>query len=148
MKCLTKALKIVTELVKGIKSSLSEKNRKEGVRVYALTTECCDRSKSLHRMDEIFSYCVSNGTVKFKMQETSQRMSIMDTSDLEKLESNSMTVGMFCIAITREEIRVSAASRMDLFVIIFIGRKHLYIVIGGSVLGVAGIPILPLAIMQ
>ena len=59
-----------------------------------------------------------------------------------------MMVGLFCIAITRGEFRVSAASEMDLFVIIFIAGKQLDIVIGSSVLGVAGIPILPLAIMQ
>ena len=59
-----------------------------------------------------------------------------------------MMVGLCCIAITRGEFRVSAPSGMDLFVIIFIARKQLDIVIGRSVLGVAGIPILPLAIMQ
>ena len=35
------------------------------------------KSKSLHRMGKIFSYYVSNGTVKIKMQETSQPLSIM-----------------------------------------------------------------------
>ena len=59
-----------------------------------------------------------------------------------------MIVGLFCIAITRGEFRVSAASGSDLFIIIFIGRKQLVIVIGSSVLGVAGIPILPMAIIQ
>ena len=59
-----------------------------------------------------------------------------------------MMVGLFCIAITRGEFRVSAASGMDLFVLIFIGRKQLDIVIGSSVSGVVGIPIQPLAIMQ
>ena len=59
-----------------------------------------------------------------------------------------MMVGLFCIAITRGEFSFSAASGMDLFVLIFIGRKQLDIVIGSSVLGVAGIPIQPLAIMQ
>ena len=43
------------------------------------------KSKSLHRMGKIFSYYVSNGTVKIKIQETSQPLSIMHTSDLEKL---------------------------------------------------------------
>ena len=42
-------------------------------------------SKSLYRMGKIFSYYVSNGTVKIKIQETSQPLSIMHTSDLEKL---------------------------------------------------------------
>ena len=46
------------------------------------------KSKSLHRMGKIFSYYVSNGTVKIKIQETSQPLSIMHTSDLEKLSSN------------------------------------------------------------
>ena len=59
-----------------------------------------------------------------------------------------MTAGRFCIAITRGEFMVSAASEMDLFLIIFIGKKQLDIVIGSSVLGVAGIPILPLTIIQ
>ena len=59
-----------------------------------------------------------------------------------------MMVGLFCIAITRGEFKVSAVSGMELFLIIFIGRKKLEIVIERSVLGVAGIPILPLAIMQ
>ena len=59
-----------------------------------------------------------------------------------------MMVGLFCIAMTRGEFMVSAASGMDLFVMIFIGRKQLDIVIGSSVLGVAGIPILSLAIIQ
>ena len=57
-------------------------------------------------------------------------------------------VWLFCIAITSGEFRVSAASGMDLFMIVFIGRKQLDIVIGSSVLGVVGIPILPLAIMM
>ena len=57
-------------------------------------------------------------------------------------------VGLFCIAITRGKFRFSAASGMDLFVLTFIGRKQLDIVIGSSVSGVAGIPIQPLAIMQ
>ena len=35
------------------------------------------KRKSLHRMGKIFSYYVSNGTVKIKMQETSQPLSIM-----------------------------------------------------------------------
>ena len=43
------------------------------------------KSKSLYRMGKIFSYYVSNGTVKVKIQETSQPLSIMHTSDLEKL---------------------------------------------------------------
>ena len=55
---------------------------------------------------------------------------------------------MFSIAITREEFRVSTAFGMDVFVIIFIGRKQLDIAIGSSVLWVADIPILPLVIMQ
>ena len=59
-----------------------------------------------------------------------------------------MTAGLFCIAITRGEFRVSAASGMDLFLIISIGKKQLDIVIGSSVLGVVGIPVLPLVIMQ
>ena len=60
------------------------------------------KSKSLHRMGKIFSYYVSNGTVKIRIQETSQPLSIMHTSDLKKLfpdvESNNMMVGLFCIA--------------------------------------------------
>ena len=43
------------------------------------------KSKSLHRMGKIFSCYVSNGTVKIKIHETSQSLSIMHTSDLEKL---------------------------------------------------------------
>ena len=43
------------------------------------------KSKFLHRMDKIFSYYVSNDTVKTKIQETSQALSIIHTSDLEKL---------------------------------------------------------------
>ena len=43
------------------------------------------KSISLHRMGKIFSYYVSNGTVKIKIQETSQPLSIMHISDLEKL---------------------------------------------------------------
>ena len=57
-----------------------------------------------------------------------------------------MMVGQFCIAITRGELMVSAASGMDLFVIIFIARKQLDIAIGSSVLELAGILIRPLAI--
>ena len=55
-----------------------------------------------------------------------------------------MMVGLFRIAITKGEFKVSAPSGMDLFVIIFIGRKQLDVAIGSSVLVVAGIPILPL----
>ena len=58
-----------------------------------------------------------------------------------------MMVGLFCIAITRGEFKVSATSGMDLFVMIFICRRQLDIVIGSSVLGVAGTSILPLAVM-
>ena len=47
-----------------------------------------------------------------------------------------MTAGLFYIAITRGEFRVSAASGMDLFLIISFGKKQLDIVIGSSVLGV------------
>ena len=36
-------------------------------------------------MGKIFSYYVSNGTVKIKIHETSQSKSIMHTSDLEKI---------------------------------------------------------------
>ena len=39
-------------------------------------------------MGKIFLYYVSNGTVKIKMQEASQPLSIMYTSDLEKLFSD------------------------------------------------------------
>ena len=105
-------------------------------------------------MGKIFSYCVSNGTVKMKLKETSQPLSTIHTSDLEKLfpdvepEFNSMKVVRFCIAITRGEFRVYAASGMDLFVIIFIDRKQLDIFMESSVLGVAGILILPLAIIR
>ena len=62
-----------------------------------------------------------------------------------------MMVGLFNIAINRGEFRVYAAYQGILgylFVIIIIGRKELDIVIGSSVLGVAGISILPLAIIQ
>ena len=59
-----------------------------------------------------------------------------------------MTAGLFYIVITKRKFRVSAASGMDLFLIISFGKKQLDIVIGSSVLGVAGIPILPLAIIQ
>ena len=113
------------------------------------------KSKSLHRMGKIFSYYVSNGTVKIKIQETSKPLSIMHISDLDKLFPNvdlSPTVWVQqydnSIAIARGEFRVYAASGMDLFLIISIGMKQLDIVIGSSVLGVAGTPILPLAITQ
>ena len=43
------------------------------------------KSKSLHGMGKIFSYYVSNGTVKIKIQETSQPLSIMYISDQDKL---------------------------------------------------------------
>ena len=105
-------------------------------------------------MGKIFSYCVSNGTVKMKLKETSQPLSTMHTSDLEKLfpdvepDFNSMKVVRFCIAIIKGEFRVCAASGIDLFVIIFIYRKQLDIVMESSVLGVAGILILPLAIIR
>ena len=59
-----------------------------------------------------------------------------------------MMVRMFCIAVTRRESRISAASGMDLSMIIFIASKQLDIAIGSSVLGVVGIPILPLAVFQ
>ena len=59
-----------------------------------------------------------------------------------------MTAGLFCIAITRGEFRVSAASGIDLVLIISIGKKQLDIVIGSSVLEVVGIPIPPLVIIQ
>ena len=36
-------------------------------------------------MGKIFSYYVSNGTVKIKIQETSKPLSIMHISDLDKL---------------------------------------------------------------
>ena len=43
------------------------------------------KSKPLHKMGKIFSYYVSNGTVKIKIQETSQPLTIIHTSDLQKL---------------------------------------------------------------
>ena len=43
------------------------------------------KSKSLHRMGKTFLYYVSNATVKIKIQEMSQALSLMYTSDLEKL---------------------------------------------------------------
>ena len=43
------------------------------------------KSKSLHSIAKIFSYYVSNGTVKIKIQKTSQPLSIMHISDLDKL---------------------------------------------------------------
>ena len=43
------------------------------------------KSKSLHRMGKIFSYYMSNDTVEIKIQETSQPLSIMHISDLDKL---------------------------------------------------------------
>ena len=49
---------------------------------------------------------------------------------------------------TRGKFGVFVASEMDLFLIISIGIKRLDTVIGSSVLGVAGIPILSLAIIQ
>ena len=42
------------------------------------------KSDFLHKMGKTFSYYVSNGTVKIKIQETSQPPSIMHTSDLGK----------------------------------------------------------------
>ena len=59
-----------------------------------------------------------------------------------------MTAGLFCIAITRGKFRVTAASGMDLFLIICIRKKQLDIVIRSSVLGVVGILILSVAIIQ
>ena len=41
------------------------------------------KSKSLHRMVKIFLYYVSNGNMKIEIQQTSQPLSIMHTSDLE-----------------------------------------------------------------
>ena len=71
-------------------------------------------------MSKIFSYYVSNGTVKIKIQETSQSLSIMHISVLDKLFADvdlSPTVRFQqydnSIAITRGEVRVSAASGMD-----------------------------------
>ena len=43
------------------------------------------KSKPLHKMGKIFSYYVSNGTVKIKIQETSQPLTMMHTGDLQKL---------------------------------------------------------------
>ena len=43
------------------------------------------KSKSLHSMGKIYSYYVSNGTVKIKIQETSKPLSIMHISHLDKL---------------------------------------------------------------
>ena len=40
---------------------------------------------TLHSMGKIYSYYVSNGTVKIKIQETSKPLSIMHISDLDKL---------------------------------------------------------------
>ena len=42
------------------------------------------KSKSLHSMGKTFSYNVSNGTLKIKIQETSNPLSIMYISDLDK----------------------------------------------------------------
>ena len=86
------------------------------------------KSKSLHRMGKIFSYYVSNGTVKIKIQETSKSLSV------RQYESNSMT-----------KVLLSPEGN---FLIISIGMKQLDIVIGNSVLGVVNIPILNLAIIQ
>ena len=55
---------------------------------------------------------------------------------------------MFHVSLVKSAFRVFAMSGMDLFVIIFIGKKQLDFVIGSSVLGVVGILILPLAILQ
>ena len=43
------------------------------------------KSKLLHRMGKIFSYYAFNATVKIKIQETSQPLSIMHSSGLDKL---------------------------------------------------------------
>ena len=43
------------------------------------------KNKSLHRMGKIFSYYVSNSTVKIKIEETSQPLSIIHISDPDKL---------------------------------------------------------------
>ena len=43
------------------------------------------KSISIHSMGKIFSYYVSNVTVKIKIEETSKPLSIMHISDLEKL---------------------------------------------------------------
>ena len=97
---------------------------------------------------------MSNGTIKIKIQETSQFLSIMRTSDLEKLFPDVdlspavWWLALFCIAITRGGCRVSVASEMDFFMTTFISRQQLDIVTGSSVLGVAGVLFLPLAIMH
>ena len=79
----------------------------------------------------------------------------MHISDLDKLFpdvdlSPTVRVRQYDnrIAFTRGEFRFSAVSGMDLLLIISIALKQLDIVIGSSVLGLAGIPILPLAIIQ
>ena len=43
------------------------------------------KSISIHSMGKIFSYYVSNVTVKIKIEETSKPLSIMHISDLDKL---------------------------------------------------------------
>ena len=50
-------------------------------RIYGLTAENCGRKVNLYIewVAKIPSYYVSNGIVKFKMQETSQPLSIMHT---------------------------------------------------------------------
>ena len=118
-------------------------------------TALWSKSKSVHSLCKIFSYYVSNGTVKIEIQETSKSLSIMDISDLDKLFPDvdlSPTVWDQqydkSIAITRGECKVSAASGMDLYLIISIGMKQLDIAIGSTLLGVAGIPIVPLVIIQ
>ena len=69
----------------------------------------------------------------------------MHISDLDKVWVQQYDNS---IAIARGEFMVSAASGMDLFLTISIGKKQGDIVIGSSVLGIAGILILPLAIKK
>ena len=86
------------------------------------------KSKSLHSMGKIYSYYVSNGTIKIKIQETSKPLSIMHISDLDKRFpdvdlSPTVWVQQYdnSFAITRGEFKFSTVSGMNLFLIISIG---------------------------
>ena len=56
-----------------------------------------------------------------------------------------MMVGTVSNCHHQKEIKVSAVSGMDFLMITFIGRQQLDFVTGSSVLGVTGVPILPVS---
>ena len=184
LKCLTKTLKIATNLVKGVKPLLSfargrcqSKFKMSGkswkncrwrtcnwlvrasciwTRVYALTTEYCGRKVNFCiKWEKYFHITCQMAPYKLKYLSENLTTCINNACKWPGKtffecwpDSNSMMVGQFGIGITREKVRVSGASGMVGFVIIFIDRKQLDIITGSSVFGLVGIPILLLVIMQ